>query len=607
MMNHSENIRSINIIAHVDAGKCFKKGTQITLSNGEIKSVESLSFNDSVIGLDYQPKKIIEIHSGKGALYTVFQTNGSDYVVNGNHILVLKNKNEVNSSDKDIIEISVNDYLQSSDVKKSTLYGFKQSPEQTNDELSEIYVEKETDEGDYVGFQIEGDGKFLWSDFTVMHNSTLTDAFIARAGLMNEEDAGTRRFTDGRVDEAERGITIKSTGVTMDLRFENVDYKINLVDTPGHIDFSSEVSSAIRITDGAVVVVDAIEGVAVQTETVLRQALMEQVKPILLINKMDRYIFELQITPEEAYNRIISIINQVNDIISTYQPKDSELNLKLSPELGNVFWGSALHGWGFGLRNFAKRLSEKYKMSEETLMNKLWGEHYVDPDTKKITTESYKNGKPSERTFCKFVLGPIFQLVDAIMTKQVDKYTPMLKSIGVSLNTKDAEKSGKDMYKVVMKQFLPIAESLLYGIVHHLPSPQQAQRYRYTTLYDGPLDDECALAIKNCDPNGPLMIYISKMIPAENGGRFYAFGRIFSGTVQTGQKVRIFGSSYKHGSKEDVFENKPIQRVAKMIGNKAETCESIQCGNTVALVGIDQYVVKACTITTHPDAHPIKQ
>lgn len=436
--------------------------------------------------------------------------------------------------------------------------------------------------------------------------SSITDCFVSRAGLISDDESGVKRWTDNRPDEKARGITIKSTGVSLKMTFEGTEYSVNIVDSPGHVDFSSEVSAALRITDGAIVVIDAIEGVAVQTETVLRQALAEQVKPILVINKMDRYIFELQLTPEETYNRIATIINNMNNLVSTYQGEDSKLNLDLSPDMGNVFFTSAIHAWGFSLYSFSKLYAKKYNTDEKTFMKKLWGDHFFDPETKKITTESMKNGKPLERTFCKFVLGPIFQMIRLIMNKEVDKYPKMLESVGVTLTPKDLEKPEKEQYKLAMKRWLPIAESLLYGIVNHLPSPKEAQAYRYTSLYDGPLDDECATAIKNCDPNGPLMLYISKMIPMDEGGRFYAFGRVFSGTVSSGQKVRILGANHKFGTNEDVSENKSIQRVVRMIGGKVEQADNIECGNTVALVGVDQYILKSATITTSSAAHPIK-
>jgi len=460
--------------------------------------------------------------------------------------------------------------------------------------------------GRYAGFQIEGDGKFFGTDFTVMHNSTMTDALVCRAGLISEKAAGDARWTDGREDEKTRGITIKSTGVSATYDVNGEIYNINLVDSPGHIDFSHEVSAALRITDGAIVVIDAVEGVAVQTETVLRQALAEQVKPILYINKMDRCIFELQLSAEEIYQKLVKMIESVNCIISTYKSDDSQLNLDLTPELGNVFFGSAIHGWGFGIKQFAKLYASKFGSDESKLMSQLWGEKYFDPITNKIGSKNEANGKPLQRTFCKFILQPILDLIKAINTKSVPKYTKMFSSLGIKMNKNELELAEKEIYKLAMKRFLPLADALLDGIVCHLPNPIKAQKYRYTTLYDGPLDDECGLAIKNCDDNGPLIVYISKMIPMDDGSRFYAFGRVFSGTASVGQKVRILGSNYKNGSSVDCYENKSIKGVAKMIGGKAVQCESVSCGNTIALIGVDQYLLKSGTITTSASAHPIK-
>merc|ERR1712209_74879 len=141
-------------------------------------------------------------------------------------------------------------------------------------------------------------------------------------------------------------------------------------------------------------------------------------------------------------------------------------------------------------------------------------------------------------------------------------------------------------------------------IVMRLPSPRAAQKYRVENLYEGPMDDEAAKAIRACDKEGPLMMYVSKMVPTNDKGRFYAFGRVFSGTIATGQKVRIQGPHYKVGSKEDL-NVKNIQRTVLMMGRTTEQITDVPCGNTVALVGIDQFLLKSGTLTTVEDAHNI--
>ena len=180
--------------------------------------------------------------------------------------------------------------------------------------------------------------------------TTLTDNLLAGAGMISQETAGEQLAMDTEEDEQERGITIDAANVSMTHEYEDGEYLINLIDTPGHVDFGGDVTRAMRAVDGAMVVVDAVEGAMPQTETVLRQALREGVKPTLFINKVDRLISELQEGPQEMQERLLGVIRDVNELIRGMTEEMDDIDdWTVSVEEGTVAFGSALYKWGVSL------------------------------------------------------------------------------------------------------------------------------------------------------------------------------------------------------------------------------------------------------------------
>jgi len=449
--------------------------------------------------------------------------------------------------------------------------------------------------------------------------STLTDSLLSKAGIIAGAKAGETRATDTRKDEQERCITIKSTAISMYFEMEPKDlafvkqikekdengFLINLIDSPGHVDFSSEVTAALRVTDGALVVVDCVSGVCVQTETVLRQAIAERIKPVLLMNKMDRALLELQLEQEDLFLTFQRIVENVNVIIATYADDDGPMGVvRVDPANASVGFGSGLHGWAFTLKQFAEIYASKFGVDTEKLMKKLWGENFFNPKTKKWAKVKADDNK---RSFNMYVLDPIYKMFDAIMNfkkEETDKLLDRLELKG-KMKHEELAMEGKPLMKAVMRNWLPAGEAMFQMIVVHLPSPVTAQKYRAAALYEGPADDTACVAMTNCDPTGPLMMYVSKMVPTSDKGRFYAFGRVFSGKIATGQKVRIMGPNFTPGKKEDLYE-KSIQRTILMMGRYIEAIEDVPCGNICGLVGVDQFLVKTGTITTFKEAHNLK-
>ena len=520
--------------------------------------------------------------------------------------------------------------------------------------------------------------------------STLADSLMAGAGELSSHKAGNARKMDTLKEEQERGVTIKSTGATLLYRLAAPDFVpsagsldsgdaagapssssagaggeedapatlpfvINVVDTPGHVDFSAEVTASLRLTDGAVVVVDCMEGPRVQTKTVIRQALGELVKPVLCINKVDRFILEKQYEPEEAYAKFVEVIDACNEILNEY---DAGLNIaeedghtvfrlpehpSFNPRLGNVMFASGKQGWGFTLADFAAFYASKLGSTPKKWMKRLWGNFWYDPEAAKFVKSPVNaNGDPLPRGFSHFVLRPIWEMFSLSLDPNAsrDAIAPVLTKYGVpSLSSDDyalLESAGNSAFlERVMKSWLPAGPALARMAVTQLPSPVEAQPYRIPYLYQGDLDTPVGQAMLACDPEGPLVMFVSKMVPDDRFTSFYAFGRVFSGRATPGAKVFAMGPDYVHHSStssaaaEDSSAAADTEsgasasssggRSKKKRTRTAITATSIwlastnknvsrgvPAGSTVGLSGLDGVLLKTGTVTDHPDAGTIR-
>jgi len=212
----------------------------------------------------------------------------------------------------------------------------------------------------------------------VDHGKTTTsDQLLAAAGIISPSVAGEALALDYLDVEQKRGITVKAANISLYHEFEGKPYVINLIDTPGHVDFSGRVTRSLRALDGSIVVVDAVEGVMTQTETVLRQSLEERVRPILFVNKVDRLVKELKLGPSEIMQRFIEIIKELNGLIEIYGEPQFKDKWKINPQEGNVVFGSAKDKWGFSIPYAQKKgikmtdVIEAYSKNDKELISKL--------------------------------------------------------------------------------------------------------------------------------------------------------------------------------------------------------------------------------------------
>lgn len=339
--------------------------------------------------------------------------------------------------------------------------------------------------------------------------TTLADHLIAATGggVLHPKLAGKIKFMDYLDEEQRRAITMKSSSIA--LHFQ--DHSINLIDSPGHMDFCSEVSTAARLSDGALVLVDAVEGVHIQTHAVLRQAWIERLTPCLVLNKIDRLISELKMTPMEAYTRLLRIVHEVNGIVSAYKSEKylsdvdsilagpvgelSDENHELieddeedtfQPQKGNVAFVCALDGWGFTIHEFAEFYASKLGASAAALQKALWGPRYFNPKTKMILgKKAMGGGDKAKPMFVQFVLEPLWQVYQAALEPDGDKkmLEKVIKSFSLSVPPRELQnKDPRVVLSAVLSRWLPLSDAILSMVVRCMPDPIAAQTYRVARL-----------------------------------------------------------------------------------------------------------------------------
>ncbi|KAF3483398.1 elongation factor 2 [Arthroderma uncinatum] len=417
----------------------------------------------------------------------------------------------------------------------------------------------------------------------VDHGKTsLTDSLIATNGIISPKLAGKIRYLDSRPDEQLRGITMESSAISLYFSMlrrsapegtpDKREYLINLIDSPGHIDFSSEVSTASRLCDGALVLVDAVEGVCSQTVTVLRHTWVERLKPILVLNKIDRLVTELKLSPSEAYSHLSKILEQVNAVIGSFyqgermeedlqwrekveervkaaalkekdrsktgtdvdsqadpeaaefEERDDE-DLYFAPEKNNVIFCSATDGWAFTIRQFAGLYEKKLGIKRATLEKVLWGEYYLDPKTKRVLGPRHLKGRRLSPMFVQLVLDTIWAVYNATTGGANSTGDPaLLEKITKSLSIKIPphvlrSRDPRNILSAVFSSWLPLSTAVLVSVIEYLPSPIDAQALRLPDMIDDSPDASYidpkvrdAMINSKSGKDDPVLGYVSKMV-----------------------------------------------------------------------------------------------
>ena len=434
-------------------------------------------------------------------------------------------------------------------------------------------------------------GKTALMDMLVLQTHDIAERQEKRTGRKRDEQL---RYTDVHVLERERGISIKSAPMSLILQgTRGKSHLLNILDTPGHVNFVDEVAASLRLVDGVVLVVDVVEGVQINTEQIIKYAVLEDLPLTLVVNKMDRLILELKLPPTDAYFKLKHVIEEVNTVIENTRPGQGEKR-RLSPEKGNVAFACSSVGWIFTLPSFAKMYADNYPdVNAKDFGVRLWGDIFFNPKRRSFTRKGTE--ERSKRTFVNFVLEPIYKLYSHTISESPEDLKETLATLGIHLKPSQYKTDAKDLLKMVCEQFFGGAEGFVDMLVEQIPSPLVGAQKKLDRYYTGPTDTKTAESIAKCDQDGPLVVQITKLFNTPDAEHFYSFGRVLSGIAKAGQQVRVLGEGYTIDDEEDMSISTISDTwIAESRYNVPTS--GVPAGNWVLLGGIDNSIVKTATV-----------
>ena len=434
-------------------------------------------------------------------------------------------------------------------------------------------------------------GKTAFVDMLVTQTHDLQERLDKRIGKRRDEQL---RYTDTHFLERERGLSIKSAPISLVMQgSRGKSHLLNIIDTPGHVNFVDEVASSLRLVDGVVLVVDVVEGVQINTEQVIKHAVLEDLPMVLVINKVDRLILELKLPPTDAYFKLKHVVEEVNTMIENTIPGQGEKR-RLSPEKGNVGFACSEMDWVFTLPSFATMYAETYpKVDAFEFGRRLWGDIYFNPGSRKFTRKAIEEG--ARRTFVHFVLEPIYKLYSHTISESPEDLAATLATLNITLKPSQLRTDARVLLKLVCAQFFGPANGFVDMVVQHIPSPVEGAARNLERYYTGSAESSVGGAMLKCDADGPLVVQITKLFTSNDATGFQAFGRIMSGTAQPDQPVRVLGEGYSAEDEEDSTTS-IITATHLACSRYNIPVSGVPAGNLVLLSGIDNSIVKTATV-----------